>query len=169
MRILVFGLPGSGKTTLARALADRLGFPLFNADEIRAEENDWDFTPSGRERQLDRMIALSQSVPNSICDFVCPLESGRSRFSADYSIWINTISAGRFEDTNAAFERPNSYDLAITDFSHAFWIPILLCAIRLQWIKYKLLPFISLIHVIYRAPHHNLMRAAWNGCSKCIA
>ena len=37
MKILVMGLPGSGKTTLATALAAKLQCPHFNADEIRNE------------------------------------------------------------------------------------------------------------------------------------
>ena len=38
MRVLVFGLPGSGKTTFARQLS--AGHAYFNADEIRKMFND---------------------------------------------------------------------------------------------------------------------------------
>ncbi|MFI7705853.1 AAA family ATPase [Nonomuraea sp. NPDC049480] len=33
--VLVNGLPGSGKTTLAKALADTLGLPLFSKDRVK--------------------------------------------------------------------------------------------------------------------------------------
>jgi predicted ATPase len=38
-KILIMGLPGAGKTTLAHALAPRLNAVHFNADEIRREIN----------------------------------------------------------------------------------------------------------------------------------
>ena len=49
------GLPGSGKTTLAEELAPLLNAKRLNADEVRKEANDWDFSEEGRKRQARRM------------------------------------------------------------------------------------------------------------------
>jgi adenylylsulfate kinase len=54
-KILLFGLPGSGKSTLAEQLAKLLNGVWLNADEIRKEYNDWDFSMEGRIRQANRM------------------------------------------------------------------------------------------------------------------
>ena len=53
--ILIMGLPGSGKTTLAEELAPLLNAKRLNADEVRKEANDWDFSEEGRKRQARRM------------------------------------------------------------------------------------------------------------------
>ena len=43
MKILIMGLPGSGKTTLARLLAPMFNAVLLNADQVRKDADDWDF------------------------------------------------------------------------------------------------------------------------------
>ena len=43
------GLPGAGKTTLADALAKKIKAKRLNADEVRTEANDWDFSEEGRK------------------------------------------------------------------------------------------------------------------------
>ena len=48
--ILIMGLPGAGKTTLANALAKKIEAKRLNADEVRKEANDWDFSEEGRKR-----------------------------------------------------------------------------------------------------------------------
>lgn len=114
-RILIMGLPGSGKTTLATALVNKLDPRCLwlNADAIRKQYNDWDFSLEGRLRQAQRMRELADSLSDElnkdyvICDFVAPLEQMRSIFDADLTIWLDTISAGRFEDTNKIFEMPD--------------------------------------------------------------
>jgi len=119
-KILVCGLPGSGKTHLSKNLSNLLTAVHLNADEIRKKHNDWDFSPAGRLRQANRMKSLADEYSEYkrivIADFVCPTNKLRDEFSADITIWVDTIKEGRFEDTNKIFEEPNHVDYHITKF-----------------------------------------------------
>ena len=125
MKVLIFGLPGSGKTYMAETLLELLGDKAewHNADNIRKECNDWDFSKAGRERQNQRMRILADQADEkgriAICDFICPLETGRQAFGADFEIFVDTIKAGRFDDTNRLFQRPDysMYDCIIPNYS----------------------------------------------------
>ena len=121
LKILVFGLPGSGKSTLAEPLANFLNGVWLNADKIREEYDDWDFSLEGRIRQAMRMRFLSDGVIKAnkiaVADFICPTEKARKEFGADYTIFLNTIKEGRYEDTNAIFERPSHVDYEINEWS----------------------------------------------------
>lgn len=150
-KILIMGLPGSGKTTLAAALKTYLekngdlqkinpnrvmnyeGIPdenfwkvnvdWFNADDVRRKFNDWDFSKEGRIRQSLRMFqfALESTGEFVICDFVAPLVEMRNNFKADWVIWMDTIDEGRFDDTNKAFVPPEIYDFRITEQNAEKW------------------------------------------------
>jgi hypothetical protein len=148
-KILIMGLPGSGKTYLATALKQYLEtnssiktmpwyravnmehtpvtynskVDWFNADEIRKRYNDWDFSREGRIRQSLRMaeFALKCTGDYVICDFVAPLTEQRNNFKADWTIWMDTINAGRYEDTNQAFVPPEVYDFRITEQNAEKW------------------------------------------------
>ncbi len=110
-KILIMGLPGSGKTTLAKSLKQKLDHCIhLNADEIRKEYNDWDFSIEGRLRQANRMSSLAdehlKKVKYVICDFVCPTNNARDLLKPDYIIFMNTINRSIYEDTNKVFEIP---------------------------------------------------------------
>ena len=111
MKILIFGLPGSGKTWLAEQLQARLNCAWFNANKIREMANDWEFSEAARLRQAYRMKGIAdyekEMKRTVICDFVCPLEETREIFDADYTVFMDTIKEGRFGDTNKMFEKPS--------------------------------------------------------------
>ena len=117
-RVLIFGLPGAGKTYLAERLSTRITCAWFNADDIRKKYDDWDFSDEGRLRQATRMHDLASRAEETVAlvDFVCPTNALRNVFQADTSIWLNTIKAGRFEDTNKLFEPPQDAHKVIDHF-----------------------------------------------------
>jgi len=112
--ILIMGLPGSGKTTLASELAALINAKRINADEVRKDANDWDFSEEGRKRQAKRMADIAkekkQEGHHVIADFICPTPEARNLFPADYIVWVDTIKKGRFDDTNAMFVKPEKFD-----------------------------------------------------------
>lgn len=141
-RILIMGLPGSGKTYLAGALKEYIekhsvffhptsetawgsmaSVEWFNADDIRKKFNDWDFSQEGRIRQSQRMRELADKSPADfvITDFVAPLPEMRYNYKADWTIWMDTIREGRYADTNRLFQEPDVYDFRITEQRAEHW------------------------------------------------
>ena len=124
-KILVMGLPGSGKSYLADKMATILGAEWLNADRVREAANDWDFSPEGRTRQAERMKRLAQERldrgKHVIADFICPTNKTREDFAADYTVWVDTIKEGRFEDTNKMFVPPEEYDFRVPTQNAELW------------------------------------------------
>jgi len=119
------GLPGAGKTTLASKLVPLINAKWLNADEVRKEANDWDFSDEGRKRQAKRMADLAEKLKKQgnivIADFVCPTPKARELFDPDFIIWVDTIKKGRFEDTNKIFVEPENYDVRVTEKNSEIW------------------------------------------------
>ena len=114
MKILICGLPGSGKSTLAEPFCKLINGVWLNADQVRTQYDDWDFSLEGRLRQAQRMRHLADGVVMAgriaVADFVCPTSAARAEFAADYTVWMDTIEQGRYEDTNAMFEPVQNCD-----------------------------------------------------------
>jgi adenylylsulfate kinase len=125
MKILIMGLPGSGKTTLASKLVPLIKAKWINADKIRTDANDWDFSLEGRKRQANRMSDLAEKYKQEgnfvVADFVCPIPAARELFNADFTIWVDTIKKSNYEDTNAMFVKPKKYDYHVTTKDAENW------------------------------------------------
>lgn len=127
-KILIMGLPGAGKTTLAEELEQQLTangetVRWYNADRVRELFADWDFSEEGRLRQASRMnrLAALSTEDYIILDFVAPLEQMREIVAADFVIWVDTINAGRYEDTNRIFVPPVTHDVRVTEQNAKYW------------------------------------------------
>ena len=128
------GLPGAGKTTLAEAVRAKLWeegrtVSWFNADAVRREYNDWDFSEAGRMRQAERMRVMAEKATTdyALCDFVAPLVEMRNVFKADWTVWVDTIREGRYADTNAMFQEPDIYDFRIIEQDADKWADFIVC------------------------------------------
>jgi hypothetical protein len=135
-KILIMGLPGAGKTTLATALAPRLNAVVFNADAVRTNlSRDLGFGHADRIEHARRMGWMCDRVAEAgntvIADFICPTEETRAAFGEAFTIWVDRISAGRFEDTNQLFVAPARYDLRVTaEGAPQYWAEQALARLR---------------------------------------
>ena len=160
-RILIMGLPGSGKTYFAERLKkylEQYSHPVnemslmpftdaqvsvvwYNADDVRKKYDNWDFSNEGRIRQSHRMRDLADASGADYCivDFVAPLPEMRFNYKADWTIWIDTINAGRFEDTNKLFQPPTKYRWRVDTQNAEFWSKAISEELELEynpsWIK----------------------------------
>lgn len=121
------GLPGSGKTTLAELLVPKLKAVWFNADAVRSEiSKDLGFTEEDRlehSRRMGKLCEFSSKYGSfAVADFICPTKKARKLFNADFTIWVDRIEEGRFEDTNKMFEPPQNYDIKLKDGSPQEWL-----------------------------------------------
>jgi hypothetical protein len=135
-KILIMGLPGAGKTTLTTALAPLLNAVVFNADAVRTNLwRDLSFSHADRVEHARRMGWLCDRVAEAggtvIADFICPTEETRAAFGEAFTIWLDRIDAGRFDDTNQMFVPPARYDLRVSaDGTPQYWAEQALARLR---------------------------------------
>jgi cytidyltransferase-like protein len=135
-KILIMGLPGAGKTTLATVLAPLLNAVAFNADAVRANlSRDLGFSHEDRVEHARRMGWMCDRVVEAggtaIADFVCPTEETRAAFGPTFTIWVDRIRAGRFEDTNQLFTAPAQFDFRVgAEGAPQYWAEQVLARLR---------------------------------------
>jgi adenylylsulfate kinase-like enzyme len=114
--ILIMGLSGNGKTTFYNNIKESLKDHLYlNADIVRKEYDDWDFSISGRIRQAQRMKDLSEKSEQSlvVIDMICPLKEMRNIIKPDIIFFINRKENSKYIDTDTIFEAPSENECEI--------------------------------------------------------
>ena len=135
-KILVMGLPGAGKTALATALQPLLNAVVFNANAVRSNiSRDLGFSHEDRVEHARRMGWMCDRVVEAngtvIADFICPTEETRAAFGEAFTIWVDRISASRFEDTNRMFVPPKRFDIRVSaEGTPQYWAERALARLR---------------------------------------
>jgi hypothetical protein len=135
-KILIMGLPGSGKSTLTKTLAPLISAFVFNGDVVRATvSRDLGFSHEDRIEHARRMGSLCDRVVEmggtAIADFICPTPETRAAFGDAFLIWVDRIKEGRFADTNRLFVPPAHYAERVTaDGTPADWAERILARLR---------------------------------------
>ena len=131
-RILIMGLSGAGKTTLANKIVKGLkevhfDVAWFNADEIRALTNNWDFSEEGRILQAYTLKRMADEAPNDIviADFIAPLAQQRAIFNPNFTVWVDTVGSSQYTDTDSVFESPAFVNYYISDWDEQHEVNIL--------------------------------------------
>jgi len=134
-KILIMGLPGAGKTFLAKEIYKNINAVWINGDAIRKRFKDWDFSKEGRIRQSKRLNKLSNEYINKgksvVVDFICPNKDSFKYFKADFVVWVDTIKIGRhirkhLDDINPIFRKPKKFNLRVTTQDAKLWKIIIL-------------------------------------------
>ena len=122
-KILIMGLPGAGKTTLAYALAQKLNAIVYDGDRVRELTLNFNFDEESRLAQARIMGEMCDNAVaeghDAIGAFVCPTAETRALFWGStpleerFTIFVDRIVAGRFADTNKIFEPPFLYDYRV--------------------------------------------------------
>jgi hypothetical protein len=119
MIVIISGLPGSGKTSLAKEICRRTNAILLNADEIRSGlSSDLGFSIEDRKEQARRIGSIAKILSDQghivVADFVNPTKETRQSFDHyDFFVFVNRIRKGNFQDTNEIWEDPEAPDLTI--------------------------------------------------------
>ena len=94
-KILICGLPGSGKTTLGAALARAIGAVHLDGDTVREATYNWDFSEAGRKQQSYTMSCLANTFIEQghsvVASYIAPTSYIRALFAADFTVFMDTI------------------------------------------------------------------------------
>ena len=69
----------------------------------------------------DLALDLKKDGSYVVADFICPTPEARSLFPSDYTIWVDTLKKGRYDDTNKMFINPIKYDFHVTTQDAKNW------------------------------------------------
>ena len=115
--ILVYGLPGSGKTTFSKELHKQLeNSILIHADDVRKDVNYENLDLRGNNKNMafhhmkevllaEHLKELINSTDNDyvIVDFVAPTKESRKIIGGDVGVWLNTIQNKKYKNTKNIF------------------------------------------------------------------
>lgn len=113
IRILIMGLPGSGKTRLAKRVAKLLPRSVvLHSTQERVRAKDVDRGPDGQNRHAYRMLELcrQQEAEYVIIDMGCPLPEQREILNPDIVVWLNNRQGTPCKEAEANFVPPEFWD-----------------------------------------------------------
>jgi hypothetical protein len=113
MNVVVFGLPGSGRTTLARELGLALSAVVLDEEKLFETLNcDLDRSPEGYGESARRIGWVASTILNNGFNCICVMrlstELSRNNFRISagnvYAIWMDTVDSAINENANGVWD-----------------------------------------------------------------